>query len=130
MSKLSKEEVAARRKRMQEEALKSVAKTEQLNIRIDENSIARLYTLAGKQGKPVGTMVREWILDRLLTEEQPGGDESLKVLVDLVSDLHQRIDRWDHVLLDGHAAGVQEDASKSYITRSKRSGKSSSKRCD
>jgi hypothetical protein len=99
MSRLSKDEMAARRKRMQEEALKSVAKTEQLNIRIDESSITRLYALAGKQGKPVGTMVREWIIDRLNMEEQPADRESMKVLVDLVSSLQARLDRWDSVLL-------------------------------
>lgn len=99
MSKLSKAEISTRRKRMQEEALKSIAKTEQLNIRIDEDSINRLYSVASNQGKPVGTMVRQWILDRLATEEQPGKDEPLQMIIDLVSKLHTRIDQLDNALL-------------------------------
>jgi hypothetical protein len=120
MSKLSKEEIAARRKRMQEEALKSIAKTQQLNIRVDENSITRLYNLAAKQSKPVGTMVREWILDRLLAEEQPDRGEPMQVLVGLVSDLHARIDRWDDVLLGEHALCVKEVSTAHYKLGRKR----------
>ena len=111
MSKLSKEEIAARRERMQDEALKSIAKTEQLNIRIDEDSITRLYALAGKQGKPVGTMVREWILDRLGSEEQSGGP--MQTLIGLMLGLHQRIDRWDYILLGEQVTSVGQEASES-----------------
>ena len=107
MSKLSKTEILARRKRMQEEALKSIAKTEQLNIRIDEDSITRLYTIAGKQGKPVGTMVRQWILDRISTEEEPNKNESLKTIIDLISNLHARIDQLDYALLGKKKASKQ-----------------------
>ncbi len=71
MSKLTKEQILARRKRMQEEALKSVAKTEQLNIRIDAECITRLYDLAGKRKTPVGAMVREWITEKIHEVEQP-----------------------------------------------------------
>lgn len=99
LAKLSKEEIAARRKRMQSEALSSVAKTEQLNIRIDEQSIQRLYKLAGRENKPVGTMVREWILDKLRTEEQPGGRDPMQKLTELVSVLNAKIDRLDYALL-------------------------------
>jgi len=71
MSKLSKEEIDKRGRRLQQEALKSVAKTEQLNLRMDEANIYRLYTLAKNKRKPVGTMVREWIVERLDLEERP-----------------------------------------------------------
>jgi hypothetical protein len=125
MSKLSKEEIAARRKRMQEEALRSVAKTEQLNIRINETSITRLYALAVKQSKPVGTMVREWILDRLLTEEQPGRGDPMQKLVEQVTNLNARIDRWDSMLLGEHAAQVSENAGTSYKVTAKKTGKRS-----
>jgi hypothetical protein len=70
MSKLSKEEVERRGRRLQQKALKSVAKTEQLNLRMDEANIYRLYTLAKNKRKPVGTMVREWIVERLDLEKQ------------------------------------------------------------
>lgn len=71
MSKMSKEEVERRGRRLQQEALKSVAKTEQLNLRMDEANIYRLYALAKDKRKPVGTMVREWIIERLDMEERP-----------------------------------------------------------
>lgn len=106
MSKLSKEEIAARRKRMQDEALKSVAKTEQLNIRIDENSIQDLYSIAARQCKPVGTMVREWIIERLKSEQRATRQDQMKTLIDMVSLLHSRFDKLDACLLGdevGHA---------------------------
>jgi uncharacterized protein (DUF4415 family) len=96
MSKLTKEEIAARRKSMQEEALKSVAKTEQLNIRIDEASITRLYAHASKQGKPVGTMVREWTIERLQTEEEDANNQpSYAALAETVTNLHRSLNRWE-----------------------------------
>jgi hypothetical protein len=71
MSKLSKEEIEKRGRRMQKEALKSVAKTEQLNLRMEAINIERLYILARKKKTPVGTLVREWIVERLDLEDSP-----------------------------------------------------------
>lgn len=123
MSKLSKEEIAARRKRMQEEALKSVAKTEQLNIRIDENSIQDLYSIAALQGKPVGTMVREWIIERLKSEQQATRQDQMKTLIDMVSLLHSRFDKLDARFLGEeveHAgqrasASLEESVAQEYL---------------
>ena len=70
MTKLSKEEIEKRGNRLQQKALKSVAKTEQLNIRMEEKNIFRLYSLAKNRKKPVGTMVRDWIIERLDLEEK------------------------------------------------------------
>lgn len=111
MGKISKEEIAARRKAMQEEALRSVAKTEQLNIRIDEQSIQRLYMIAGPLGKPVGTMVREWILDRLHSEESPGQQDSLVELKEMLADLHSKFDRLSSVAIEEQAESAGIDAS-------------------
>jgi hypothetical protein len=125
LAKLSKEEIGARRKRMQSEALRSVAKTEQLNIRIDEQSIHRLYKLAGNENKPVGTMVREWILEKLRTEEQPGGNDPVQKLTELVSILNAKIDRLDYGLLAEQdltiVSRVSEKAKVLDKARSKRS---------
>jgi hypothetical protein len=93
MSKLSAGEIRERRRRMQEEALRSVAKTEQLNLRIDETSILRLYKAADCKGKPVGTMVREWIQDRLSLEENPSKKPAnIETLIEMISSLHTKID--------------------------------------
>lgn len=127
MSRLTKEEIAARRKRMQSEALASVAKTEQLNIRIDEDSIVRLYKLAGKESKPVGTMVREWILDRLRAEERPGGIDPLQKLTELVSVLNAKIDRLDYGLLAEQDSGAVPRVSEKVRASAKARGKRSKK---
>jgi hypothetical protein len=79
---------------MQEAALRSVAKTEQLNLRIDEASIIRLYKVADSKGKPVGTMVREWIQERLSLEENPNKKSpNIETLMELITSLHTKIDR-------------------------------------
>lgn len=94
MAKLTREQLDARRAANQQEALKSIAKTEQLNLRIDAEGIERLYEMSGKIGKPVGTMVREWIMDRL-EQEEAGADEppavALAVIQQKVSQLQQKL---------------------------------------
>jgi type II secretory pathway component PulJ len=69
MPRLTDEQREQRRRRMQEEALESVAARGQFNFRVDGQDIKRLYEQAGKQKKPVSAMVREWVLERLATEE-------------------------------------------------------------
>jgi len=90
MSKLSKEEIEKRGRRMQQEALKSVAKTEQLNIRMDESNIVRLYDLARIKRKPVGTMVREWIVERLDCEEQAPSSADESIVVEFTGQMRWR----------------------------------------
>jgi len=69
MPKLTPEELEKRRKKLQEEALDSVAARGQFNFRLDGTDIKRLYELAGNRHKPVSTMVREWVTERLAAEE-------------------------------------------------------------
>lgn len=110
MSKLSKEEIADRRKRMQDEARKSIVKSEQLNIRIDEDSLNRLYSLSAKLGKPVGSVVREWLLERLDQEEQESSNEQLETIVEMLTSLHRKIDGLDYLLLQQQAESVGRSA--------------------
>ncbi len=91
MSKLSKEEIEKRGRRMQQEALKSVAKREQLNIRMDEENIYRLYEFAKLKGKPVGTLVREWIVERLDLEQQPRDAKSVRLANDVAALILRRL---------------------------------------
>lgn len=69
MARLTDQEHKQRRKKIQEEALSLVAARGQFNFRLDARSIRRLYKLAGNREKPVSTMVREWVLERLQMEE-------------------------------------------------------------
>jgi hypothetical protein len=79
MTKMSPEERQRRRDKVASEALESVAKSEQFNFRVDADTIKRLYAIAGEQRKPVGALVREWILDRLQQEQaSPSPGELMK----------------------------------------------------
>jgi len=91
MSKLTKEQIDKRRKRMKEEALNRVAKTEQLNIRMDEFSIMQLYARAESEGKPVGTLVREWIVEKLDTKKQTQLENKLEQILEIVASFDERL---------------------------------------
>lgn len=69
MPKLTPKELELRRKKLQEDALESVAARGQFNFRLDGTDIKRLYELAGNRQKPVSAMVREWVIERLAEEE-------------------------------------------------------------
>ncbi|MBI4533206.1 MAG: ribbon-helix-helix protein, CopG family [Candidatus Melainabacteria bacterium] len=69
MAKLTDKQRDQRRRRLQDEALESVAARGQFNFRLDGKDIKRLYELAGQRKKPVSAMVREWVLERLEREE-------------------------------------------------------------
>jgi len=69
MPKLTDKEREQRRKKLQTEALETVAARGQFNFRLDGEDIKRLYELAGHRQQPVSTMVREWVLERLQMEE-------------------------------------------------------------
>ncbi len=63
------EEIEKRRNRVRQAAMDSIASRGQFNFRLDGNDIKRLYVLAKKTKRPVSSMVREWVLDRLEKEE-------------------------------------------------------------
>lgn len=92
MAKLTREQLEARRIANQQEALKSVAKTEQLNLRINAEGIERLYEMSGKLGKPVGTMVREWIMERL-EQEEAGAEEPPAVALAVIQQKLSQLQR-------------------------------------
>lgn len=69
MPKLSDKQREQRRKKLQDEALSAVAARGQFNFRLDGNDIKRLYALSDQRQKPVSAMVREWVLERLVMEE-------------------------------------------------------------
>lgn len=70
MSKMTSEERQKRRNRVAAEALESVAKSEQFNFRMDSDTIKRLYEMAAEQHKPVGALVRDWVVERLNHEQK------------------------------------------------------------
>ena len=67
---MTPDERQRRRLKVANEALDSVAKTEQFNFRMEAETIKRLYQCAEAQGKPVGALVREWVIEKLNEEEK------------------------------------------------------------
>ncbi len=84
MSPITPEERQKRRDRVAAEALESVAKSEQFNFRMDADTIKRLYKIAAQQRKPVGALVREWVLEKLEQEQSaPSTRELMQEIVAL-----------------------------------------------
>jgi hypothetical protein len=94
MPKLTDEQREQRRQKLQEEALETVAARGQFNFRLDGQDIKRLYQMAGKHHKPVSTMVREWVLERLTVEETSAHQAPL-----WAQELAQRVSHTESYLL-------------------------------
>jgi hypothetical protein len=97
---MTEAELDERRRRMQQEALRRLAKSKQLNIRISEKSILSLHAIAGSQRKPVGAMVREWIMERIEQSENRTDRDPLYDLLEAVEGLDLRIERIEKLLGD------------------------------
>jgi len=96
MPKMTKEELAKRKADMSARARAEVAKTEILQFRLDADNISRLYEFATELKKPVGTMVREWVLERMAAEQggapnQPVTQQEFSQLAHRVADIEKKI---------------------------------------
>lgn len=89
-SRMPTEERAQRRAEIGKAASEKVAKSEQLNFRIDERAIIDIQDLAFQKGMPVGTMVRDWVLERLIQEKIGNPDISGKVL-HVLGEIHGQL---------------------------------------
>lgn len=90
-SSMSPEERAQRRSAVGKTASEKIAKSEQLNFRLDEQSILDLNQLAFEKKTPVGTMVREWVLQRL-SQEKLGAPELTGVAIQTLNEIHAKLD--------------------------------------
>lgn len=83
-SKMPPEERARRRVAVGKSAAEKIAKSEQLNFRLEEQSIKELQQLAYQKDMPLGTMIRSWVLDRLAREKigRSGNEDRVLRLVD------------------------------------------------
>lgn len=130
MAKLTREQLDVRRTANQQEALRSIAKTEQLNLRINAEGIERLYEMSGKIGKPVGTMVREWIMERL-EQEEAGALEppavALAVIQRKVSQLQQTLFPLKRPARKSASASSKKPATASAKAPARKTGKASTK---
>ena len=76
---------------MRSVAREEVAKREVLHFRIDKPSILEIYEVATRKKEPVGSMVREWVLERLQDEQGTKRKTNLKNIEQRLSALEKRI---------------------------------------
>jgi hypothetical protein len=93
MPKMTKAELAKRKKSMTARAREEVAKTEVVQFRVDTDSIEKLYNQATKAKMPLGTMVRQWVLERLTVEEKGTSGDMAQAYFASIESLHERLDR-------------------------------------
>lgn len=79
-SRMSPKERAQRRAAIGKTASEKVAKSEQLNFRLEEKTIRQLQELAYQKSIPLGTMIRDWVVERLLQESTGKPEITGKVL--------------------------------------------------
>jgi len=97
---MSPEERARRRASVGKAASEKVAKSEQLNFRLEEQSIIELQDMAFKKGMPVGTMIREWVLERL-SQEKLGTPELAGKALHVLDEIHVKLnDLFSNTLSD------------------------------
>jgi hypothetical protein len=71
-------------KKIRKEAIDRIAKTEQLQIRLDATLWDCLFKLATRRRQPVSAMVREWIIERANAEA--GGKPNVQNQLDQITD--------------------------------------------
>ncbi|HEY9871324.1 MAG TPA: hypothetical protein V6D08_19350 [Candidatus Obscuribacterales bacterium] len=96
MPKMTKERLAKRKAAMAARARAEVAKTEIVQFRLDADNISRLYEFATALRKPVGTLVREWVLERMASEQggsksQPVTQQEFSKLADRVAEIEKKM---------------------------------------
>jgi len=89
-SRMSSEERARRRAEVGKAASEKVAKSEQLNFRIEEKAIKELQNLARNRALPVSTMIHDWVLERL-AQEKFGKTEVTGKVLQMLSEIHSKL---------------------------------------
>ncbi len=98
-----KKETQERLEKGRLEALDAVAQRGVMQFRLDAESIKELYALADSKRKPVGTLVREWVLEKLESERKGGrlSPEQIMASLDAVAKdvaVSERMDGIEHRL--------------------------------
>jgi hypothetical protein len=72
MPKVTREQATKMRAKLKNQARSEIARKEVVQFRLEPDAIEQLYDIAGKRRKPVGTLIREWIMERLQVESAGG----------------------------------------------------------
>lgn len=87
--------ITAALNKLRKTARAEVAKREVLHFRIDKPSILEIYEVAAHKKEPVGSMIREWVLDRLQEEQGNSGKGSLRTMEQRLSAIEKRLAKRD-----------------------------------
>lgn len=68
-SRMTPEERERRRSSVGKAAAEKIAKSEQLNFRIEATHIEELQRIAYSKSLPLGSMIRDWVIERMMTEK-------------------------------------------------------------
>lgn len=68
MGKMTKDELQRRKAELKKMVHADVVKREVMQFRLEPENIERLYKVALKKRKPVGTLIREWVSQRIESE--------------------------------------------------------------
>lgn len=68
MSKMTKEQLKRRKAELKKIVHAEIIKREVMQFRLEPENIEKLYRIAAQKRKPVGTLVREWIVERINLE--------------------------------------------------------------
>ncbi len=76
---------------LREEAQRQIIKSEIMRFRLEEETFARLLNFAAKIKKPVGTLVREWVVEKLdQAESKPKESPQTKAINIITTSLAER----------------------------------------
>jgi hypothetical protein len=76
---------------MKQAARVDIARRRILHFRIGESNILEIYEMAATKKQPVGTMVREWVLERLKQEQGGSSNNKLHDIEKRVNTLERRL---------------------------------------
>lgn len=68
MKKMSKQELQKRKTELKKMVRADIVRREVMQFRLEPESIEKLYKIAVTKRKPIGTMIREWINERINAE--------------------------------------------------------------
>jgi hypothetical protein len=68
MAKMSEAQLKKRKAELGRQARKELAKTEIMRFRLEPRNILHLYEIAEQKHQHVGSMVRQWVLERMEAE--------------------------------------------------------------
>ena len=87
MAKLTDEELKKREAKLFAKARSEISKTGIMQFRLDPENIGVLYDIAARKRVRVSAMLRDWVLERLQSEQTPEGGSVMDLRMSGISKL-------------------------------------------